>query len=243
MPDSLDNYLPRPEDKKQYVRAMFDGVAKTYDFLNHFLTLGIDIYWRRRALRTINFRMNPRVLDLATGTGDIAIMAAGMGAQKIYGVDISEGMLAVGREKIRKRDLLEVIEMILGEGEKIPLADQSVDAATISFGIRNCEDIPLTLSEMARTLTPSGVVMVLEFSQPALPILKQLYGFYFTKVLPRLGSFFSKDKSAYSYLPASVMKFPSRDEFSQMLETAGFSNVRRFDMTFGIVTVYCGIKK
>lgn len=239
---SIKTYLPEPEEKKAYVRAMFDGVAPKYDFLNHLLSLGIDRYWRSQALRLIDFKMNPRLLDLATGTGDVAILAAGRGAQKIYGIDLSEKMLAVGRQKIAQRGLSDRIEMIGGEGENIPLENASVDAATIAFGIRNVENIPQTLKEMARVLTPSGVAVVLEFSKPRWPVLKQGYQFYFQKILPRVGSFFSKDKKAYHYLPASVMQFPERETFASMMNDAGFTNVRHFDMTMGIVTVYSGIK-
>ena len=239
---AADAVLPKPEEKKQYVRAMFDGVASKYDFLNHLLSLGIDIYWRRRALKLINFSMNPKLLDLATGTGDVAIMAVRMGAQHVYGVDLSEGMLAYGRKKIEKEKMTDAIDMICGEGERIPMEDACVDASTIAFGIRNVVDIPQTLREMARVTKTSGMIVVLEFSQPQWPVMKQLYQFYFTQVLPRIGSLFSKDKKAYHYLPASVMRFPARDEFAQMMEQAGYTNVRHFDMTLGIVTVYSGIK-
>lgn len=237
-----ESYLPSPSEKKQYVKSMFDRVASRYDFLNHLLSLGIDIYWRRQALKLINFKMNPRLLDLATGTGDVAVAAVKNGARKVVGVDLSHGMLIYGHEKIRKKNLHQQIFMVCGEAEKLPLPDGCVDAATIAFGIRNVEDIPKSLSEMARVLTGSGIVVILEFSMPRLPVFKQLYKLYFEKILPAVGSLFSSDKKAYHYLPNSVMKFPEREAFKQLLENTGFANVRYFDMTLGIVTVYCGIK-
>ncbi len=236
------SYLPKPEEKKRYVKAMFDGVAAKYDFLNHLLSLGIDIYWRKQALSLINFSMNPNLLDLATGTGDMAVMAVKRGAKKVVGIDLSFNMLEFGRKKVARKNLNSNIAMVCGEGESLPLPDASLNAATIAFGIRNVSDIQGTLNEMARVLTSAGVVVVLEFSQPRLPVFKQLYNFYSMKVLPRIGSLFSSDKKAYHYLPESVLSFPSRDAFSKMLEQAGFTDVRHFDMTLGIVTVFCGIK-
>ncbi len=221
---------------------MFDAVASRYDFLNHFLSLGIDFYWRHQALKFINFGMNPRLLDLATGTGDVAIMAVKRGARKVIGVDLSQNMLRFGNRKIEKKDLDGSIFMVCGEGEQLPLPDQSVDAATIAFGIRNVEDIQKTLDEMSRVLTDSGIVVVLEFSKPTWPVIRQLYHFYFLYILPRIGSLISSDKRAYHYLPHSVLNFPEREEFNKMLVKSGFSDVRYIDMTFGIVTAYCGIK-
>ena len=235
-------YLPAPAQKKNYVQNMFDTVASRYDFLNHFLSLGIDFYWRHQALKMINFKMNPRLLDLATGTGDVAVMAVKRGARKVIGIDLSYNMLHFGRKKVRKKDMDDSILMACGEGERLPLPDESQDAATIAFGIRNVEDIERTLQEMARVLTSCGVIVVLEFSKPTWPIIKQLYQFYFLYILPGIGSLISSDKKAYHYLPHSVLNFPERKDFVNLLKQAGFTDVRLFDMTFGIVTVYCGIK-
>ncbi|MBL7996944.1 bifunctional demethylmenaquinone methyltransferase/2-methoxy-6-polyprenyl-1,4-benzoquinol methylase UbiE [bacterium] len=235
-------YLPSPSKKKKYVQNMFDKVASRYDFLNHFLSLGIDFYWRHQALKLINFNMNPRLLDLATGTGDIAVMAVKRGARKVVGVDLSFNMLMVGNKKIIKKDVSDSIAMVCGEGENLPLPSESMDAATIAFGIRNVEDIQGTLNEMARVLTNAGVIVVLEFSKPTWPVIKQLYQFYFMHVLPRIGSLISSDKEAYHYLPHSVLNFPERGEFANMMKQSGFTDVRLFNMTFGIVTAYSGIK-
>lgn len=221
---------------------MFDTVASRYDFLNHFLSLGVDFYWRHQALKMINFKMSPRLLDLATGTGDLAIMSVKRGARKVIGVDLSYNMLHFGRKKIIKKDITDSVLMVCGEGENLPLPEKSLDAATIAFGIRNVEDIQKTLDEMARVLTDSGIIVVLEFSKPKWPVIKQIYQFYFLYVLPRVGSLISSDKKAYHYLPHSVLNFPERGDFVNMLKQSGFTDVRFFDMTFGIVTVYCGIK-
>ncbi|KAB2881113.1 bifunctional demethylmenaquinone methyltransferase/2-methoxy-6-polyprenyl-1,4-benzoquinol methylase UbiE [bacterium] len=239
---SESSYLPSPFEKKKYVQNMFDKVASRYDFLNHFLSLGIDFYWRHQALKLINFNMNPRLLDLATGTGDIAVMAVKRGARKVVGVDLSFNMLRVGNKKIIKKDVADSIAMVCGEGENLPLPNESMDAATIAFGIRNVEDIQKTLNEMARVLTNSGVIVVLEFSKPTWPVIKQLYQFYFLYVLPRIGSMISSDKEAYHYLPHSVLNFPERGDFVNVMKQSGFTDVRVFDMSFGIVTAYCGIK-
>lgn len=240
--ETLNPVLPAPAEKKKYVQRMFDAVASRYDFLNHFLSLGIDFYWRHQALKFINFTMNPRLLDLATGTGDVAVMAVKRGARKVIGVDLSHNMLIFGNKKIDKKELKESIFMVCGEGEQLPLPDQSVDAATIAFGIRNVEDIQKTLNEMSRVLSDSGIVVVLEFSKPTWPVIRQLYHLYFMYILPHIGSLISSDKKAYHYLPHSVLNFPEREDFKKMLARAGFSDVRYFDMTFGIVTAYCGIK-
>ncbi len=221
---------------------MFDAVASRYDFLNHFLSLGIDFYWRHQALKFINFNMNPRLLDLATGTGDVALMAVKRGARKVIGIDLSHNMLLFGNKKIAKKEMEDSVFMVCGEGEKLPLPDKSCDAATIAFGIRNVEDIQQTLNEMSRVLTNSGIIVVLEFSKPTWPVIKQLYQFYFLYILPRIGSLISSDKKAYHYLPHSVLNFPERGDFKNMLVHAGFTDVRFVDMTFGAVTAYCGIK-
>lgn len=221
---------------------MFDAVASRYDFLNHFLSLGIDFYWRHQALKMINFKMNPRLLDLATGTGDVAVMAVKRGARKVIGVDLSYNMLRYGQKKVQKKEMQDSVLMVCGEGENLPLADESLDASTIAFGIRNVEDIQKTLNEMARVLTGSGVIIVLEFSKPTWPVIRHLYQFYFLHVLPRIGSLISSDKKAYHYLPHSVLNFPERNDFVNMMKRSGFTDVRFFDMTFGIVTAYCGIK-
>ncbi len=238
----LNSYLPPPEEKKKFVRRMFDAVAPRYDLLNHVLSLGIDVYWRRQMLRLINFRMNPRLVDLATGTGDVALMAVKEGAYKVVGVDLSVGMLRHGLAKIRRKDADRQIGLVAGDAENLPLPSGSVDAVTIAFGIRNVSDIPAALREMCRVLKDSGLVVILEFSRPRLIGLRQLYHFYFLKILPWIGSLISHDKKAYHYLPHSVLRFPEREDFAALLREAGFSEVRYFDMTLGVVSVYCGMK-
>lgn len=236
-------YLPEIDEKKKFVKRMFDAVAPRYDLLNHLLSLGIDIYWRKRMLKLINFRMNPRLVDLATGTGDVALMALEAGAKKVVGVDLSVGMLNLGQKKIRRHDAEDQVWMVAGDAEMLPLPSAYSDAVTIAFGIRNVADIPAALKEMARVLDESGVVVILEFSRPRLIGFRQLYNLYFLRVLPWIGSLISSDKKAYHYLPHSVMHFPEREAFARLMEDAGFTHVRHFDMTFGIVTLYCGIKR
>lgn len=236
-------YLPATDEKKKFVKRMFDAVAPKYDLLNHLLSLGIDLYWRKRMLKLINFRMNPRLVDLATGTGDVALMAVNEGAEKVVGVDLSVGMLSLGQKKVERKDVSHQIWMVAGDAELLPLPSGYGDAVTIAFGIRNVVDIPAALREMARVLDESGVVVILEFSRPRLIGFRQLYNFYFLRVLPWIGSMISSDKKAYHYLPHSVMHFPERGAFVRLMEDAGFANVRYFDMTFGIVTLYCGIKR
>lgn len=235
-------YLPESSEKKRFVRDMFDAVSSRYDFLNRLLSGFVDVYWRSQALKCIDFRMNPRLLDLATGTADMAVMAMKKGARRVIGVDISIGMLQYGRKKINRKGLSGSVHLVCGDAECLPVDREKVDAVTIAFGIRNVSDIRLALLEMHRVLVPSGVVVILEFSQPRLIGFKQLYRFYFLKVLPFVGSIFSRDKKAYYYLPHSVMKFPEREDFVRLLEESGFANIRYGDMTLGIVTVYCGIK-
>jgi len=235
-------YLPTHQEKKTYVRRMFDSVASRYDLLNHLLSLGIDWYWRAQALNLIDFKMNPRLLDLATGTGDVAVMALKRGARQVVGIDISQGMLDFGRKKILQKGLDQSIQMVCGDAEDLPLTNESVDAALIAFGIRNVSDISKALYEMSRVLKPAGVAVILEFSRPRIFGFKQLYEFYFMRVLPFIGSMISSDKKAYHYLPNSVMHFPEREDFARLMEEAGLSDVRHFDMTLGIATVYCGIK-
>ncbi len=221
---------------------MFDAVAPRYDFLNRLLSGFVDLYWRSQALKLVNFDMNPRLLDLATGTGDVALAAARKGASRIVGVDLSYNMLTHGRKKTLRKAPDSRICFVCGEAENLPLPDGAVDAVTVAFGIRNVSDIRRSLEEMARVLSDSGVAVILEFSRPRLLGFRQLYHLYFMKVLPWIGSLFSGDKKAYHYLPHSVHRFPDREEFAAMMHAAGFGNIRQFDMTFGIVTVYCGIK-
>lgn len=232
------------EEKKIMVESMFDSIAWRYDFLNHFLSFGIDRIWRRRAIRIIskNYR-TPVILDVATGTGDLAIAAMKINPVKITGIDISQNMLEIGREKIRKKGLSGKIELIQGDSENIPLGDDNYDVAMVAFGVRNFSDPLKGLSEMKRVIRKDGMILVLEFSKPSGFLFRSVFNFYFRKILPFVGKLFSKDKAAYSYLPDSVNKFPDNEAFLQLLARAGFSDTRQVKLTGGVASIYTGLKK
>jgi demethylmenaquinone methyltransferase/2-methoxy-6-polyprenyl-1,4-benzoquinol methylase len=229
--------------KKATVESMFDSIAWRYDFLNHFLSFNFDRLWRRKAVRIISKSCKtPRVLDVATGTGDLAIAAMKLNPSKIYGIDIAVKMLAIGKEKVKRKGFSEKIELIEGDSEKIPFDDNSFDVAMAAFGVRNFSDPLKGLIEMNRVLQNNGMIMVLEFSKPSGFPVKPLYNFYFRNILPFFGRLFSKDKAAYSYLPDSVMKFPDNEEFLNLLIQAGFSNTHQEKLTGGVASIYTGIK-
>jgi demethylmenaquinone methyltransferase/2-methoxy-6-polyprenyl-1,4-benzoquinol methylase len=217
---------------------MFDNIAPSYDFLNHFLSLGIDILWRRKAIRMLKMQSPERVIDIATGTGDFAIEALKMNPKEVIGLDISPGMLDVGRQKMKKKGLDQKIRMELGESEQLPYPDAHADAITVGFGARNFEDLDKGLSEMYRVLKPGGKVVILEPSFPSSFPMKQLFGLYFKYVLPGLGKLFSKDSHAYTYLPQSVAAFPEGDAFLQICRKAGFTKSSWHPLTFGICALY-----
>ena len=227
--------------KKEEVRAMFDNIAPAYDRLNHTLSLSVDRIWRRRVVRIVG-RLHPRrVLDMATGTGDLAVMMArSIPEAHIKGVDLSEGMLDVARRKVTARGLDGRVVLDAGDAEHLHVADASVDVATVAFGVRNFGDLDAGLREMARTIKPGGKVVVLEFSRPRNRLFRALYEFYTYKILPRIGGMVSKDKRAYEYLPASVGEFPAPKEFMAMMARAGFRNCRARSQSFGIAQIYIG---
>lgn len=226
------------------IGSMFDSIAHRYDFLNHFLSFGIDKYWRKRTVRIITDRLtNPSIIDVATGTADLAITALKMGASRITGIDISEKMLEAGREKIRKKGLGDKIELINCNSESICFTDNTFDAAMVAFGVRNFSDPVLGLSEMKRVVRPGGIVAVLEFSKPEGTLFKHVYNFYFRNLLPVTGAVFSGKKGAYSYLNQSVMEFADKEKFAGMMEEAGFSEITQIRLTWGIATIYTGIVK
>jgi demethylmenaquinone methyltransferase/2-methoxy-6-polyprenyl-1,4-benzoquinol methylase len=231
------------EDKKVIVESMFDSIAWRYDFLNHFLSFGIDCIWRRRAIRIIskNYK-NPHILDVATGTGDLAIAAMKINPSKINGIDISKKMLERGKAKVEKKGLSNIIELIAGDSEKIPFTDNVFDVAMVAFGVRNFSDPLKGLSEMKRVIRNEGMIMVLEFSKPTSFPFRPVYNFYFRNILPFFGKLFSKDKAAYNYLPESVMKFPDNEDFLKLLVLAGFSDTRQLKLTGGVASIYTGIK-
>jgi demethylmenaquinone methyltransferase/2-methoxy-6-polyprenyl-1,4-benzoquinol methylase len=231
-------------DRKVMVESMFDSIAWRYDFLNHFLSFGIDRLWRRKAVRIISRHFqNPEILDVATGTGDLAITAMRINPAKIRGIDISQNMLAIGREKIHKKGFSDKIELISGDSENIPFSDDLFDVAMVAFGVRNFADPLKGLKEMRRVLRDNGMILVLEFSKPSGFLFRKIYHFYFRKILPSVGKLLSKDKSAYTYLPDSVYKFPDNEAFLQLLADAGFSGSRQVKLTGGIASIYTGLKK
>lgn len=222
---------------------MFDSIAWRYDFLNHFLSFNTDRSWRRKAIRIIGkHKKNPFILDVATGTGDLAITAMSLDPVRIKGIDISEEMMAIGRKKIGKQGLSDRIELITGDSEDIPFPDNTFDVAMAAFGVRNFTDPLKGLSEMCRVLKSGGMIMVLEFSRPRGKIFSSLYKFYFLKMLPFFGKMFSKDPSAYNYLPDSVMKFPDNEEFLRLLASAGFVGTTQKRLSGGIASIYTGFR-
>ena len=228
--------------KKEQVAKMFDNISHKYDFLNHFLSLGIDIYWRKKAIKLLSSSKPKYILDIATGTGDFAIEALKLAPDKVIGVDISAGMLKYGNEKIVKLGLEHKIELILGDSEKLPFDDNTFDAITVSFGVRNFENLEKGLIDMFRVLKPGGKALVLEFSKPRSFPMKQLYNFYFKNILPVLGKMFSKDNTAYTYLPESVNAFPDGEDFLKVFENSGFKKTKCIPLTFGISSIYIGEK-
>lgn len=228
--------------KKQEVEQMFDQIAPRYDFLNHFLSGGIDILWRKKAIKEIAKYPHKQILDIATGTGDLAIAASKLKPEHITGVDLSAEMLAVGEKKIREKGLQQMISMIKGDSEKLPFANNMFDTAMVAFGVRNFEDPLAGLTEINRTLKPGGFFLVLEFSKPEKFPVKQLYNFYFSFILPLIGKFISGDKRAYEYLPESVKAFPSGEDFLKLMDKAGFKDCYRKNLSFGIANLYCGFK-
>lgn len=235
-------YKDSDQKKKQQVELMFDQIAPKYDFLNHFLSLGIDKLWRKKAIRILSGYNTETILDVASGTGDFAVAAARLKPRKIIGFDLSEQMLNVGREKVKKLGLDQLIEFKKGDSEAMPFSDGQFDAITVAFGVRNFENLGKGLSEFRRVLKNEGVAVILEFSKPKYFPMKQLYFFYFLKILPLIGRMVSKDRSAYSYLPESVLAFPDDRKFLDLLQKAGFKNTRQHRLSFGIATIYVAQK-
>lgn len=228
--------------KKAQVADMFNNIAAKYDFLNHLLSMGIDKGWRRKAIAEVK-EVNPNViLDVATGTGDLAIAASKIKPQHIVGVDIAEQMLEVGRKKIKEKGLDKVITLQSGDSEALPFVEGAFDAITCAYGVRNFEHLEAGLKDMNRVLRTGGKVAILEFSQPQKFPIKQFYKFYFKNILPLLGKMVSKHSRAYTYLPESVMAFPEGKRFCEILESCGFKDARARPLTFGITTLYTAYK-
>ena len=228
--------------KKTQVREMFNEISGRYDFLNHFLSFGIDFIWRRKAIRMLKALHPSVILDVATGTGDMAILAAKLKPSKIIGIDISENMIEVGRKKIKQRNLEQIIELQMGDSENIPFEDHKFDAAMVAFGVRNFEDLDLGLKEMSRVIVKGGRVVILEFSKPSVFPVKQFYSFYSKYILPKMGNKIAKSSHAYQYLPDSISAFPSGNDFLERLKAAGFSETKQHRLSFGIATIYTGVK-
>lgn len=236
-------YKDQSKSKKEQVANMFNTISPQYDFLNHLLSGGIDIIWRKKAIKLLQNKGIKTILDIATGTGDFAIEALKINPEKIVGVDISEGMLSFGQEKIRKMGLEKTIQLQKGDSEKLPFSDNSFDAVIVSFGVRNFENLQKGLSDMFRVTKLGGYCLVLEFSNPPNFPMKQLYTFYSKYCLPFLGKMISKDPSAYTYLPESVKAFPDGPEFIQIFKSVGYSETNWIPMTGGICSIYIGQKQ
>ncbi|MFN0016092.1 MAG: bifunctional demethylmenaquinone methyltransferase/2-methoxy-6-polyprenyl-1,4-benzoquinol methylase UbiE [Saprospiraceae bacterium] len=231
------------ESKKQQVERMFDKIARRYDLLNRVLSLGIDVWWRRKALDNLRASAPKEILDVATGTADVAIMAAKIvQPDRIIGVDIANQMLEIGREKIKRAGLSETIQLETGDSERLRFTPDSFDAVTVAFGVRNFENLDAGLAEMLRVLRPGGRAVILEFSRPRVFPLKQLYNTYFKYVLPLIGRLTSRDMRAYTYLFESVQAFPEGDDFLNILSKTGFQHPRCERLTFGICSIYTAEK-
>ena len=228
--------------KKEQVTQMFDKVSSNYDFLNRLLTFGIDVSWRKKVVKMVADQNAKTILDIATGTGDLAIMLSGTNADKIIGLDISPGMLEVGKKKVEQLNLTDKIDMVIGDSENLSYADHTFDAITVGFGVRNFEDLEKGLSEIYRVLKPNGTFVVLETSQPTKFPVKQGFTFYSKYIIPTVGKLFSKDKNAYDYLPESAAAFPYGEEFNNILLKTGFNTSKVYPQTFGISTIYQAFK-
>lgn len=241
--DTVVPYRGSSLEKKEQVAGMFNDIAHRYDFLNRFLSAGTDIAWRKKALKLLR-PVNPqKILDVATGTADMAILAQKvLGPVNVTGIDISDGMLDQGRIKIKKLGLDNHINLLNGDSEAIKFPDNSFDAVMVAFGVRNFQHLDKGLAEIRRVLKPGGRLVVLEFSKPRLPFVKSLYNLYMKVVTPNMGKLFSKNREAYKYLDESIRKFPERQAFIEVMETTGYKNSFCKPLSLGICSIYCGEK-
>ena len=228
--------------RKQRIQQMFNAIAGRYDLLNHLLSGGVDFYWRRRALAAVRRRGPARVLDLATGTGDFARAAGRLAPGRVVGVDVAFDMVRIARAKLGEAGGDRGADLMAGDAEMLPFRDRCFDLVTVAFGARNFGSVGAGLAEAERVLRSEGEVIVLEFTEPTLPVFRQLYGFYFNRVLPLVGGLISGNREAYSYLPRSVGSFPQGTEFLELMEAAGFADTRATPLTLGICAVYQGRK-
>ncbi len=228
--------------KKEEVAEMFNNISGRYDFLNHFLSLGIDNLWRARAVKELR-EINPKkILDIATGTGDFAIANLKLKPEEVVGIDISSGMLKVGKEKMKKKKVDNIVSMQLGDSEDLPFDDNYFDGLTVGFGVRNFENLEKGLAEMLRVIRPGGKAIILEFSKPKMFPIKQVFGFYSKYFIPFFGKRISKDEKAYAYLPESVAAFPEGKDFENVLEKLNYKNIKSIPVSGGIATIYVGTK-
>lgn len=243
MSKSVTPYKDSDLGKKEQVAQMFDTISGNYDGLNRVISFGIDVKWRKKVLKMVSDKNPEMILDIATGTGDLAILMTATKAKKIIGLDISAGMLEVGRKKIAQKNLSDRIEMVLGDSENIPYADNTFDAITVAFGVRNFENLEKGLAEILRVLKPDGVFVILETSVPVKTPYKQGYKFYSKYILPLIGKLFSKDNSAYQYLSDSASVFPYGEALNNILRKIGFIEVKALPQTMGVATIYSASKK
>ena len=242
MEKNIKPYKDLEESKKVQVTKMFDGVSKSYDLLNRIITLGIDIRWRKKVVKKLIPEHPKKILDIATGTGDLAIALSATKAEKIIGLDISPGMLSIGKDKVAEKNFDDRIEMVIGDSENLSFETASFDAVTVAFGVRNFENLDLGLQEIYRVLKPGGNFIVLETSVPEKSPFKEGYFFYSKIIMPFLGKLFSKDKAAYKYLSDSAAIFPCGEDFNNILIKNGFIEVENIPQTFGVASIYSAKK-
>jgi demethylmenaquinone methyltransferase/2-methoxy-6-polyprenyl-1,4-benzoquinol methylase len=243
MSEKITPYKNSTLGKKEQVAQMFDTISGNYDNLNRVISFGIDVKWRKKVLKIVSDKKPKNILDIATGTGDLAILMAKTNAEKIIGLDISAGMLEVGKKKIEEKKLSPIIELVLGDSENIPFEDNYFDAITVGFGVRNFENLEKGFAEILRVLKPNGVFVILETSVPDKTPYKQGYSFYTKNILPLIGKLFSKDNSAYGYLSESAAAFPYGEALNNILRKIGFIDVVAMPQTFGVATIYSASKK
>lgn len=242
MSQKVNPYKDSELGKKEQVKQMFDTISGNYDGLNRVISFGIDIKWRKKVVKLVGKKTPNHILDIATGTGDLAIALASTGAKRVVGLDISPGMLDVGKEKVSKKNLSSTIEMVLGDSENLHFEDNSFDAVTVAFGVRNFENLEKGLGEILRVLRPGGQFVVLETSVPTKFPFKQGYHFYTKFILPTIGKLFSKDRSAYKYLSESASVFPHGKDFNNILAKIGFIGIENLPQTFGVASIYVATK-
>ncbi len=243
MSEKVIPYKDKTSGKKEQVAEMFDNISRRYDFLNHLLSMGIDKRWRKKAISLLREDQPKKILDVATGTADFAIAASKLNPDEIKGIDISEGMLEIGRQKLKKLGQADLIELKYGDSEDIPFEDNTFDAITVAFGVRNFENLEKGLSEIQRVLKKDSKVVIIEFSKPKGFPIKQLYNFYFNNILPFIGKAISKDSSAYTYLPESVNAFPEGKDFEEILLKLEYEVLKTYPLFFGIASIYQARKK